>query len=151
MERAVTISRRGAERLARGHLWVYRSDVERAPATLSGGDVVALKDGRGRFLGKAFWSERSQIAVRLVTRHEEPVDEAFLARRLASAVELRRRAFGDEPAVRLVHGESDLLPGLVADRYGDVAVLQTLVPGMDRRKEAWADLVARVHGRRQAG
>ncbi|HVP67510.1 MAG TPA: class I SAM-dependent rRNA methyltransferase [Anaeromyxobacteraceae bacterium] len=139
-EPVVTLTRRGSERLAGGHPWVYRSDVAKAPGTASG-DVVALVDGRGRFLGKAFYSERSQIAVRVVTRDEEPVDETFFERRLASAIELRRRALGDETFVRLVHGESDLVPGLVVDRYGDAAVLQTLVPGTERRKELLADLL----------
>ena len=136
-EPVAVLSRKGSDRLAGGHPWVYRSDVERVPPA-AGGDVVALVDGRGKFLGKAFWSERSQIAVRLLTRDEEPVDDEFLARRLASALELRRRILGEETLCRLVHGESDLLPGLVVDRYGDVAVVQTLVPGTDRRKQAVA-------------
>src|SRR5512140_1556948 len=140
-EPRVTVSRRGADRLAAGHLWIYRSDVEKAPA-LAAGDVVALVDGRGRFLAKAFWSARSQIALRIVTRDEEPVDEAFFARRLSSAIALRERAFGDERFVRLVHGEADLFPGLVVDRYGDAAVIQTLVPATDRRKALLADLLA---------
>jgi 23S rRNA (cytosine1962-C5)-methyltransferase len=146
-EPKVTISRRGAERLAGGHLWIYRSDVERAPAA-EAGDVVLLVDGRGRFLAKAFWSARSQIALRVVTRDEEPVDEAFFARRLSTAIALRERIFGPERFVRLVHGEADLLPGLVVDRYGDAAVLQTLVPATDRRKALLADLVANALGLR---
>ncbi len=141
-EPVVALSRKGAERLQRGHPWVYRSDVASAAGAATG-DVVALVDGRGRFLGKAFWSERSQIAVRLLTREEEPVDEAFLARRIAAAADLRRRAYGEETLWRAVHGESDLLPGLVADRYGDVGVIQTLVPGTDRRKDLLAQLLAR--------
>jgi len=140
-EPMVTLTRRGADRLAAGHPWVYRSDVAQARKA-SSGDAVALVDGRGRFLGKAFYSERSQIAIRLLTREEEPVDEAFFAGRISSALDLRRRAFGEETLLRLVHGESDLVPGLVVDRYGDVAVLQTLVPGTDRRKEMLAGLVA---------
>jgi 23S rRNA (cytosine1962-C5)-methyltransferase len=140
-EQKVTVSRRGAERLAAGHLWIYRADVERAPAAAAG-DVVAVVDGRGRFLAKAFWSSRSKIALRIVTRDEVPVDEAFFADRIAQAVDLRRRAFGDERFVRIVHGEADLLPGLVVDRYGDAAVLQTLVPATDRRKPLLAELVA---------
>jgi 23S rRNA (cytosine1962-C5)-methyltransferase len=145
-EPKVTISRRGAERLARGHLWIYRSDVEKGPASLAGGEVVALTDGRGRFLAKAFWSSRSQIALRVVTRDEEPVDEGLLERRLASAIELRRRTFGEERFVRLVHGDADLLPGLVVDRYGEVAVLQTLVPATEQRKELVAELLCRALG-----
>ena len=140
-EPVVTVTRRGAERVAGGHPWVYRSDVASAPGAAPG-DAVAVVDGRGRFLGKAFYSERSQIALRLLSRDEEPIDDAFFERRIASAVELRRRAFGEETLVRLVHGESDLVPGLIVDRYGDVAVVQTLVPGTERRKELLADLVA---------
>jgi 23S rRNA (cytosine1962-C5)-methyltransferase len=141
LERKVKVSRRGADRIAGGHLWVYRSDVEHAGAA-EAGDVVAVVDGRGRFLAKAFWSARSQIAIRVVTREEVPVDEAFLADRLAAAIDLRTRLFGDAPFVRLVHGEGDLLPGLVADRYGDAAVIQTLVPATDRRKALIAELLA---------
>jgi 23S rRNA G2069 N7-methylase RlmK/C1962 C5-methylase RlmI len=113
----VEITRRGAERLQKGHLWIYRGDVAKAPGA-SAGDVVAVVDGRRRFLAKAWWSEKSQIALRVVTRDEEPVDEAFLAARLASALELRQRTFPGETAWRLVHGEADLLPGLVVDRFG---------------------------------
>src|SRR5690349_11112832 len=141
-EPTVTITRRGAERLQGGHPWIYRGDVERAPAGLEGGEVVVMKDGRGRFLGKAFWSARSKIALRTVTRDDEPVDEDFLAGRLASALALREQAFPGEPSVRLVHGEADLLPGVVVDRYGEVAVMQTLIPATDRRKALLADLLA---------
>lgn len=146
-EPRVTISKRGVERLAAGHLWIYRADVEKPPRA-EAGDVVALVDGRGRFQAKAFWSARSKIALRIVTREEEPVDEAFLARRLGDAIALRQRAFGDLPWVRLVHGEADLLPGLVVDRYDDVGVVQTLVPATDRKKALLADLLANALGLR---
>ena len=141
-EPKVTVSRRGAERIASGHLWIYRGDVEKAPPALEGGEVVALVDGRGRFLAKAFWSSRSKIALRVVTLDEVPVDEAFLAARIAQAIALRQHLFGEEPFLRLVHGEGDLLPGLVVDRYGPVAVLQTLVPATDRRKGFLAEVLA---------
>jgi 23S rRNA (cytosine1962-C5)-methyltransferase len=147
-EPKVTITRRGVERLARGHLWIYRADVEKAPPALEAGDVVLVADGRGRFLAKAFWSSRSKISLRIVTRDEEPVDDAFFARRVAAAIDLRERIFGGDTFVRLVHGEADLLPGLVVDRYGDVAVLQTLVPATDRRKAFFADLLAGALGLR---
>jgi 23S rRNA (cytosine1962-C5)-methyltransferase len=148
IEPVVTVTRRGVERLERGHPWIYRSDVEKAPASLAGGDVVALQDGRRRFRGKAFWSARSQIALRLLTREEVPVDDGFFAARLERAAALREQAFPGEPAVRLVHGEADLLPGLVVDRYGDVAVMQTLVPGTDRMKAFLADLLWNTYGLR---
>jgi 23S rRNA (cytosine1962-C5)-methyltransferase len=141
-ERKVGVSRRGGERIAAGHLWVYRADVEKMPAGLEPGDAVAVVDGRGRFLAKAFWSSRSKISLRVVTRDEVPIDEAFFAERLSQAIDLRARVFGDAAFVRLVHGEADLLPGLVVDRYGDAAVVQTLVPATDRRKALLADLLA---------
>jgi 23S rRNA (cytosine1962-C5)-methyltransferase len=146
IEPLVTVTRRGVERLERGHPWIYRSDVEKAPASLEGGEVVALQDGRRRFQGKAFWSSRSQIALRLLTREEVPVDEGFFAARLEQAALLREQLFPGEPAVRLVHGEADLLPGLVVDRYGRVAALQTLVPGTERRKDFFADLLVHAFG-----
>ena len=141
MEPSVTISRRGVERLVQGHLWIYRGDVEKAPAGLEGGEAVTLKDGRGRFLAKAFWSARSKIALRVVTRDEVPIDEGFFAERLATAIALREKIFPGEPSLRLVHGEADLLPGLVVDRYGDVVVMQTLVPATERRKLMIADML----------
>lgn len=144
-EPTVEITRRGAERLQKGHLWIYRSDVAKAPGAKAG-DVVAVVDGRRRFLAKAFWSERSQIALRIVTRDEEAVDDAFLAGRLASARGLRELSLPGETAWRMVHGEADLLPGLVVDRYGDVFVMQTLVPATERRKEVLADLLVSAHG-----
>ena len=146
-EPVVEITRKGADRLQKGHLWIYRSDVAKAPFAKAG-DVVAVVDGRRRFLAKAFWSAQSQIALRIVTRDEEPVDEPFLAGRLASARALRERAFPGETAWRFVHGEADLLPGLVVDRYGDVAVMQTLVPATDQRKSLLADLLVSAHGMR---
>ncbi|HYQ82296.1 MAG TPA: class I SAM-dependent rRNA methyltransferase, partial [Anaeromyxobacteraceae bacterium] len=142
IEPTVTVTRRGVERLERGHPWIYRSDVEKAPPALEGGEVVAILDGRHRFQGKAFWSARSQIALRLLTRDEVPVDDGFFAERIRWAAALREQLFPGEPAVRLVHGEADLLPGLVVDRYGPVAVVQTLVPGTERRKGFLADLLA---------
>jgi len=147
MEPTVTVTRRGVERLSGGHPWIYRSDVEKEPAAAAA-DVVALKDARGRFLGKAFWSARSKIALRIVTRDDVPVDEEFFADRLRSATALRARVFPGESTYRVVHGEADLLPGLVADRYGDVVVLQTLVPATDRRKALIADALASLLGAR---
>src|SRR5512138_445846 len=141
-ERPVTVSRRGAERLAGGHPWIYRSDVEKGPGPGQEADVVVLKDGRGRFLAKAYWSTRSKIALRTISRDDVAIDEAFFAERIASALALRQSIYPDERSMRLVHGEADLLPGLVVDRYEDVLVLETLVPATERRKELFADVLA---------
>jgi len=142
-EPEVTLSRRGLDRLRCGHVWVYRTDV-RAPAALRGGEVVRLVDERGWFAGKAFYGKQSQISIRLLTREDEPIDEAFFARRLAQAKALRDAVAPDPDlrrAARVAHGEADLLPGLVVDRYADCLVVQTVIEATDARRELFADLL----------
>ena len=149
-EPTVVLSKRAMERLAQGHVWIYRSDVA-APQTLAGGEVVRLSDERGWFAGKAFYGSLSQIAVRLLTREDEPIDEEFFVRRLAQAVALRDLTFPDagrRRACRLVHGEADLLPGLIVDRYADCLSVQTLIEATDARRELFADLLQRLLGPR---
>src|SRR5438105_9012109 len=142
-EVAVVVSRHGVDRLRKGHVWVYRSDV-RAPSVRRGGDVVRLEDERGHFLGRAFSEKTSQLSVRLLTRDEEPVDEEFFARRLSGAKALRDATWPDPErrrAARVVHGESDLLPGLIVDRYADVLSVQTLIEATEARREMFASLL----------
>src|SRR5436305_10848570 len=106
-EPTVVLSRRAVERLDQGHVWIYRSDLA-SPETLAGGEVVRLADERGWFVGKAFYGSRSQIAVRLLTRDDEPIDEEFFTRRLTEAISLRDALRPDPDrrrATRLVHGE----------------------------------------------
>ena len=126
----VTISARGEKRLRGGHLWVYRSDVVAAEA--AAGDAVVVRGRSGRPVGRALYSDRSQIAVRLVTRGDRPLDAALVRERLAQAIAFRERLAIDGDAYRLVHSEGDLLSSLVVDRYGDVLVVQALSQGMDR-------------------
>jgi len=126
----VVISPRGEERLRSGHPWIYRSDVLDAAA--GAGDVVVVRGSRGRVLGQALFSTRSQIAIRMLTYGERAFDDAVLRSRLQAAIDFRRALTLDATAYRLVHGEADLLPSLIVDRYGDYLVVQTLSQGMDR-------------------
>lgn len=127
---AVTVTRRGEERLRTGHPWIYRSDV--AEVSAAGGDTVRVVGPTGRLLGYALFSDRSEISLRLVTRgDEEPTLETWRAR-LRAAIEYRATLEIDATACRLVHGEADRLPGIVVDRYGDHLVIQTLAQGADR-------------------
>lgn len=129
----VKITRKGADRLEAGHLWVYSSDVsDRGGATA--GEAVRVADARGRALGTAHYSSASQISLRLLSREVEPIDAGFFRRRLEAAGEYRRRVVAGSDAFRLVYGEADLLPALIVDRYGEWLVLQTLDQGMDRAK-----------------
>src|SRR5579872_2572087 len=126
------ISSKGADRLLAGHPWIYRGDVVRVSA--EGGDIVAVRGPRDRMFGTALYSSRSQIALRMLEYGEDaPADGAAIVRaRLATAIRFRETLRIEASAYRLVHGESDLLPSLVVDRYGDYLVIQTLSQGMDR-------------------
>ena len=135
----MVISPRGVERIRSGHLWVYRSDVRTAQA--EPGSVVRLADDRGNFLGRAFYSDKSQISVRLLTREDVPVDRRFFAGRIRSAAAYRERVVENSDAFRLVYGEADLLPSLIVDRYGDYLVIQTLSQSTERLKSLFLEIL----------
>ena len=141
-EGSVTISPRGVERLRSGHLWVYRSDVTAAEA--EPGAVVRLKDDRGRFQGRAFYSDKSQISVRLLTRDDVPVDRAFFVARLAQAETYRKLIVENSEAYRVAYSEGDLLPSLIVDRYGDYLVLQTLSQATERLKSLFVEVLVEM-------
>ena len=130
---AVRISRKGASRLASGHPWVFASDViDRGQA--APGDAVRVVDTAGRTLGTAHYSSTSQICLRLLSARAETIDREFYRKRVAAADQRRRGLVSDTDAYRVVHGEGDLLPALVVDRYGEYLVVQTLDQGMERAK-----------------
>jgi 23S rRNA (cytosine1962-C5)-methyltransferase len=127
---SVSITPRGEERIRAGHLWIYRSDVVDVQA--SAGDTVVVTGPRGRRVGQALYSDRSQIALRLLTHADEEAGRALLRRRLEAAIAFRHSLGIDATAYRVVHGEGDLLPSLVVDRYGDHLVVQSLSQGVER-------------------
>ena len=114
--------------------------------TPAAGDLVDVYTHQKRFFGRGLFNPHSKIRIRLLTFHEEPIDEAFFAARLRAAAALRRTVTPHANACRLVHGESDLLPGLVVDRFADVAVMQALGYGMDLRKDLLGDLLVQEAG-----
>jgi 23S rRNA (cytosine1962-C5)-methyltransferase len=126
----VVVTRRGEERVRVGHPWIYKSDV--AEIRASPGATVRVVGPRKRVLGQALYSDRSEIALRLLTRGEQPADPALWRSRIEHAIQFRESLKIDATAYRLVHGEADLLPSLVVDRYGDYLVVQTLSQGVDR-------------------
>ncbi len=130
MESTITVSSRGEERIHNGHFWVYRGDV--ADGRAEPGAVVRVAAPNGRFLARAFFSDRSQITLRILTRHDVPVDRAFWKTRVEQALAFREGLDIDSSAYRLVHGEGDLIPSLVVDRYGDYIAIQALSQGTDR-------------------
>ena len=126
----VVISARGEQRLRGGHPWIYRADV--ADVRAAGGDIVQVRSPRGQIIGSALFSDRSQITLRMLTHGEQPGDAALVRRRIEMAIAFRESLAIDATAYRLVHGEADLLPSLIVDRYGDHLVVQALSQGMDR-------------------
>jgi 23S rRNA (cytosine1962-C5)-methyltransferase len=138
-EGSVVISTKGVERLRSGHPWVYRNDVRSAQA--EAGAIVRVMDERGRFHGRAFYSDKSQITVRLLTRENVPVDRAFFAERLRRAAAYRETVVENTDAYRVVHGEADLLPSIVIERYGDYLVLQTLSQASERQKDLIVEIL----------
>jgi 23S rRNA (cytosine1962-C5)-methyltransferase len=122
-------------RLLSGHPWIYRSEIARVEGEGEPGAIARVLDIRGKFLGQATVNLKSQIAGRLLSREDESIDAGFLERRLREAVSRCGRSLGGPDACRLVYGEGDHLPGLIADRYGDVVVLQILTAGMERLRE----------------
>ena len=139
LESTITVTPRGEERIRNGHFWVYRGDVEGGRA--DGGAVVRVAASNGRFLGRALYSDRSQITLRILTQHDVAVDRRFWRTRIEQAIAFRERLKIDATAYRLVHGEGDLIPSLIVDRYGDYLVVQTLSQGTDRLLPDVTDLL----------
>lgn len=138
--------REGKERsLLRHHPWVFQGSVERGRA--DPGETVRVESAEGKFLCWGAFSPSSMIRVRAWTFDEaERVDHAFFKRRIARALALRARLPIESDGVRLVHGEADGLPGLIVDRYGDVLSAQFLSAGMERWRDALADLLLAATG-----
>jgi len=136
---AARVTARGAERWVRGHPWIYRSDVEDAPATPG---LVRVQDPRGRFIGQALHSPASEIRLRLLERTDRPVDAAWWRERVAACA--ARRAGIDATAWRVVHGEGDGLPSLVVDRYDRWLVVQILSAGLETMRELVVDALRDV-------
>jgi 23S rRNA (cytosine1962-C5)-methyltransferase len=124
------VSRRGAQRLRDGHMWVYKSDLSSTDG-LAPGAMVRVKDDRGKPLGTALYSSASQIAIRMISRDPVKDLDALLRKRIREAIAYRERVVGDTDAYRIVFSEGDFLPGLIVDRYNDLLSLQVLTQAMD--------------------
>ena len=138
------VSARAEARIRRGHPWIYESDVDDVAS--DPGAIVDVLGPRQRFLGRAFFSDQSQISLRMLTRGDEEVDDAFWRERLSAALAFRESLAINATALRLVHGEADLLPSLIVDRYADVLVVQALSQGMDRHLPALLPILVDLTG-----
>lgn len=138
---------RADRRLKLGHLWIYSNEVntQRSPLkSFEAGSLVQVSSHSGQALGQAFVHPNALLCGRLVSRDvDEAVDEAFFVKRFTRALQLRERCFA-EPYYRLVYGDSDDLPGLVVDRFGDHLVAQVSVAGMAEREALWVSALQTV-------
>lgn len=141
--------RRGEERrILKGHPWVFSNEVRKVEGEPAPGSVVEIRRSDERLIGYGIYNPHSLIAVRLFSRTRRALDRRFLIERLERAASLRETVYPGAVAYRLVHGESDGLPGLIVDRYGGAFSLQTLALGMDRLKDRICDaLEATFHPR----
>ncbi|MBO8142460.1 MAG: class I SAM-dependent rRNA methyltransferase [Firmicutes bacterium] len=130
-----TLKPRHEQRIARGHLWVYQGNIASIDGDPAPGGEIDVYSSRGDFLGRGYYNPRSQIAVRLLSREAGPIDKEFFAERIRQAQEYRARFVPQASSYRLIYSEGDWLPGLIADRYEDVLVVQLLTLGMDRRRD----------------
>jgi 23S rRNA (cytosine1962-C5)-methyltransferase len=129
---SVVLNKSRKKRLEAGHPWIYKSEVERIEGEYQAGDVLEVKDAKGRFLASAYVNPQSQMIGRVVSYEPlERMDRAFFVERFRRCVEYRRRFLEEPTHCRLVYGEADFLPGLTVDRFGDVLVLQIVTLGMD--------------------
>ncbi len=144
MSKAILVPRKESRIYSR-HPWIFRSDIDRIDGDFIPGDVLDVCSSKGRFLAKAFYNPSSQIALRIMTYQEENVDRTFIFRRVHEAVEYRR-TFADLRSCRLIFAESDRLPALIVDSFGEVLVMQCLALGMERFKQDVVDaLVEELH------
>jgi 23S rRNA (cytosine1962-C5)-methyltransferase len=140
---SATVSRRGADRWAGGHAWIFRSDVLKRPSAPAG--VTRVRDERGRWLGTALWSPTSEISLRLLdTNADAAIDADWWHDRLAIAFGRRAALAGLTSAYRLVHGEGDGLPALVCDRYDRWLVVQVLSAAVEVFREPIVDALLRL-------
>ncbi len=133
------------KRVWTGHPWIFRSDIAREKGGPRPGDTVRVTASGGRFLCMAAYNPQSQIALRVLSYRDEPVDEAFIRGKVRQAVAYRR-SFADLTSCRLIFAESDGLPAVIVDSFGDVLVMQCLSLGMEKYKDMICDaLMDEIH------
>lgn len=133
--KAVYLKKNRHKRVESGHNWVFSNEIERLTDNPETGDIVLVRKTDGHFIGIGFYHAHSLISVRMLAREECEIDGTFFEERMRRAIQLRQQLYPETDAVRLVHSESDELPGLIVDRFKDVLSIQVHCAGMDQRME----------------
>jgi 23S rRNA (cytosine1962-C5)-methyltransferase len=145
-----SVTKKGANRIRAGHLWIFKSDI--ADINAEGGSIVTVLDERRKFLGKAFYSDKSEIALRFITRDDVRVDKEWWRERISESI-FRRPSMNDDriindftrptfsDALRFVYSEGDLIPSLIIDFYNGIWIIQTLSQGTEKLKQTFVDII----------
>ena len=143
MSESATVSQRGAQRWARGHPWIFKSDVRKRPSASAG--AIRVRDDRGRWLGTALWSPSSEISLRLLDPDPDvKLDGHWWHARLSRAVARRGEISALTTAYRLIHAEGDGLPALICDRYDRWLVVQILSAGLEVFRDMIVEALVRL-------
>ncbi len=135
-------TRKGKKGILRpGHPWIFKSQLAKVDSAIKPGDIISITDDSGKFIDRGYYNPKSEIAVRLLTFSDEPIDRKFFHDRITVAVKKREHLKNITNAYRAVFSEADGLPGLIIDVYNDTAVFQALTLGMDKFKPQIADVI----------
>jgi 23S rRNA (cytosine1962-C5)-methyltransferase len=141
VKKQITLRKNEEHRILAGHQWAFSNEIKSITGDPEAGDVIELLRHDGNFLGVGFYNPHSLIAFRLLSRESESITFDFFEQRIQQALQLRKRVYPEAESYRLVHGESDFLPGLIIDKYNEFLSLQALAAGMDRRLTLICDVL----------
>lgn len=144
MKKQIILRKNEEHRLTQGHQWVFSNEIKAVNGDPEPGDVVEILRHDEKFLGLGFYHPHSLIAIRLLSREREEITFDFFEGRINRALQLRKRFFPESESFRIVHGESDFLPGLVIDKYNEFLSIQTFSYGMDRRLTLICDVLESI-------
>jgi len=128
-------------RVLGGHLWIFSNELSESPRRHEPGSLVEVYDNQEKYLGTGYINPKSLIAVRLLTRQREEINADFFRKRIAAAIDYRKRFLPPDVCCRIVYSESDFLPGLIVDKYSDCLVVQLLTAGMEQQRDLLVDML----------
>ncbi len=144
MKKRILLRKNEEHRIIAGHQWAFSNEIKTVEGNPDPGDVVELHRHDGKLIGQGFYNPHSLIAFRLLSKEVEEISFQFFERRITDALNLRKRIYHTSESFRLVHGESDFLPGLIIDKYNEFLSVQILSAGMERRITLIGDVLESI-------
>jgi len=138
----IYVTKKCAERLLSGYLWTFNNEIKSIDGSYFNGDIIAVVDNRGKFIGTGYINDNSKIIIRLLSFKDEPINQSFFRKRIEDALKHRLSlGWSIKDSFRVVFSEGDLLPGLIVDKYDDALSIQILTLGMEKWKGAVVEIV----------